>query len=90
METVQQIAAVAGVLALLVGTLWWLRARGLAGPAGARRGGARLESLERVQLSPQHALHLVRLADRQLLIAVSPGGCTLLDSAPPHSAGESR
>jgi flagellar biogenesis protein FliO len=85
MEMVQQIAAVAGVLALLMGTLWWLRSRGLAGLPARRKGGARLEVLERVQLAPQHALHLVRLGGRLLLVAVSPAGCTLLDSSVPES-----
>ena len=90
METIGQAAAVAGVLALLGGVLWWLRARGWVRGAAAGRSGARLEALERVQLSPQHALHLVRLADRLLLVAVSPAGCTLLAGAPsaPDRPGE--
>ena len=46
-----------------------------------RRPAARsksLRSLERLALSPQHALHLVQFEGRQLLVATHPRGCTLL------------
>jgi flagellar biogenesis protein FliO len=79
MEAIQQIAAVAAVLGLLGVTLWWLRRRGMAGILPARRGSARrLESLERLTLGPQQTLHLIRLGDRALLVAASPGGCALV------------
>ena len=79
MEVMQQVAAVAGVLAILLGTLWWLRRRGLAVSVLPGRGAARrLECLERVALGPQQALYLVRLGDRALLVASSPAGCALL------------
>lgn len=79
MDAMQQIAAVATVLALLGGTLWWLRRRGFAVPSSGRRGaGKRLQCLERIPLGPQQTLHLVRLGDRALLVASSPAGCALL------------
>lgn len=79
METMQQVAAVVGVLAILCGTLWWLRRRGYAVPAGVRRGpGRRMECMERISLGPQQTLHLVRFGGRGLLVASSPAGCTLL------------
>jgi flagellar biosynthetic protein FliO len=80
MEMMQQIAAVAAILALLLGVLWWLRKRGFAVPAfaGGRSPARRLECLERVALGPQQTLHLVRLGDRALLVAASPAGCSLL------------
>ena len=74
MEMIQQIAAVAGVLALLAATLWWLRRRGyrrryrLAQKDAARR----LECLERLPLGPQHTLHLVRLGDARCWFGSSP------------------
>jgi flagellar biogenesis protein FliO len=81
MEMTQQIAAVAGVLALLVATLWWLRRRGVAGVSlGRRPARRRLECLERLPLSPHHTLHLVRLGDADLLVASSPAGCSLIGS----------
>ena len=42
----------------------------------------RIELAERVALSPQHSLHLVRLGGRALLIASHAGGCTLIESVP--------
>jgi flagellar biosynthetic protein FliO len=82
METIEQMLAVGLVLALLAGTLWWLRRRGIAGVLPARRSmGRRLECLERLPLGPQHTLHLVRLGDTALLVASSPAGCTLVRSS---------
>ena len=83
MEVMRQVAAAGGVLALLLGTLWWLRQRGFAVPAvhglgPGRRAARRLECIERASLGPQQALYLIRLGDRALLVATSPAGCTLL------------
>ena len=77
-----QIAAVSFVLALLGGTLWWLRRRGFAVASLGRRGvRRRLECIDRVALGPQQSLHLVRFEGRALLVASSPAGCRLLESA---------
>ncbi|MBI3679859.1 MAG: flagellar biosynthetic protein FliO [Acidobacteria bacterium] len=43
-------------------------------------GGSCLETVDRVHLTPQHSLHLVRFRDRGLLVAVHQRGCTLLDN----------
>lgn len=92
MEILSQAVGVLAVLALLAATLWWLRRKGMAEVAmpslrGRKRG--RMERIERLGLTPQHALYLVRVADREMLIAVHPSGCTLLESAParPEAAG---
>jgi flagellar biogenesis protein FliO len=45
----------------------------------AARTRARIERLERVVLSPQHSLHLVRVAGRALLVGVSPAGIQVLE-----------
>ncbi|HUI54268.1 MAG TPA: flagellar biosynthetic protein FliO [Bryobacteraceae bacterium] len=83
MDGMGQAAAVAVVLALLAGTLWWLRRRGFAGVLHAGRIRRRnLECLERLPLGAQHALHLVRFGDTALLVASYPGGCRLVQSAP--------
>jgi flagellar biogenesis protein FliO len=80
MELIRQVAAVAGVLALLAATLWWLRGRG-PGLALARKLPRRkLECMERLPLGPQHTLHLIRLGDQALIVASSPSGCTLVRS----------
>lgn len=79
MEAIQQTGAVAAVLALLLLTLWWLRRRGFAGmPQGRKASARRMQSLERLPLGPQHALHLVRLGGSALLISSSPTGCALI------------
>jgi flagellar biogenesis protein FliO len=82
METVQQTLVVFFVLALLGGTLYWLRSRGVAQfslPKVARRKECRMQSIERLSLTPQHSLHLVRVESQVLLIAVSPGGCSVVE-----------
>lgn len=74
-----QMAAVAGVLGLLAVTLWGLRRRGLGASVRPRRNGRRvIENLERLPLGPQHTLHLIRLDKEILLVACSPGGCTVI------------
>jgi len=80
MEVIQQMAAVGLVLLLLGASLWVLRRRGIAGISLAGRSAKRrLECLERMPLGPQHTLHLVRVDGRELLVAASPSGCTLLE-----------
>ena len=88
MQLTEQIGMVLLVFALMGGLLWFAKRRGAASfSMGAlskgfgRSGNARrLEVLERVPLSPQHALHLVRVAERTLLIATAPTSCTVLDA----------
>lgn len=43
-------------------------------PSGAKA----LASLERIALTPQHALHLVRAAGRELVLVTHPQGCTIV------------
>ena len=85
MELGQQLLAVTMVLALLFGALWMLKRKGLV-RGGFRRpthaGQPRLEVIDRLSLTPQHSLHLIRLADRTLLVGLSPQGCNLLESGP--------
>jgi flagellar biogenesis protein FliO len=81
METIQQTLVVLFVLGLLGATLYWLRSQGMARFNGkiGRAGGRRMQTIERLALGPQHSLHLVNVSGRVLLIAVSPGGCSVLD-----------
>ena len=80
MEPVRQVWAVSSVLALLAVSFWWLRRKGMARfvPRGPRR--QTLQAVERLALGPQHALHLVRVAGRGLLVGTSPAGCAVLES----------
>jgi len=84
MEAIQQAAAVLIVLGLLGVALFWLRNKGLVrfGANGiGRAGNRRMQSLERLQLTPHHSLHRINVGGRVLLIAVSPGGCSVVDGS---------
>ena len=78
-----EIAALATVFALLGAAMWALGQR-----AGAMRNGAAksLHAIERLALTPQHTLHLVRAAGRELVIATHPHGCTLVAEQPAPSS----
>jgi flagellar biogenesis protein FliO len=84
MVEIGQVAAVVGVLTLLALTLWFLRKGGIAGVLPVKSKPARkLECLERLPLGPHHTLHLIRMGETSLLVASSPGGCSLVQSFPP-------
>jgi len=88
-ESLQQTIAVLFVLAMLGGTLFWLRRKGLAQfSLGTKRGtgGRKIQLIERLPVSAQHSLLLVSVGGRELLIGVSPGGCTVLDHAQTNAA----
>ena len=88
MDAFRQVSAVLLVFGLLGLVLWALRRAGSAsfrstriGSLFARRMSGQpkaLETLERISLTPQHALHLVRVNGRDLVVATHPQGCTLL------------
>ena len=80
MDLIQSFAGVVLVLALLGGTLLFLKRRGLAMPHAKSSEIRKLEVLERVSLGPHHALHLVRAGDRCVLIATAPSFCQVLDT----------
>ena len=79
MEAMGQLAAVAGVLGLLLAALWWLRRHGMALASPRGRAARRMQAMERIPIGPQHSLHLVRIGDTALLVASSPAGCVLLE-----------
>jgi flagellar biogenesis protein FliO len=83
MEIVRQVLAIVFVFGLLGAAVWALRRRGFAPRCAlpAARAG-RFTVVERVGLSPQHGLYLVRIGGRALLIAAHPAGCTVLEAAP--------
>jgi flagellar biosynthetic protein FliO len=79
-----QIVAVFLVLLLLTSTLWLLRRRGLVtvNTVVAKRLSKQklMQVVERMPLTANHSLHLVRIQDRVILIGVSPSGCHQIDS----------
>jgi flagellar biosynthetic protein FliO len=84
MEVFQQLVIVLLVLGLLCGSLWALKRKGWARTGLGRKrqdGQPRLEVIDRLPLTQHHSLHLIRMADRTLLIGLSPNGCNLLESS---------
>ena len=91
MNLTEQMLAVALVAALLAGTLTLIRRRGfrrMTGNGLRLRRPRRLEMLDRLSLTPQHSLHLVRLGNRTILLGRSPSGLALLDTAEGRSDAE--
>ena len=83
MEYLQQMLAVLAVFGILGASLWWLRRRGIANIAMTKpkKPNRVLSQIERLPISPTHSLHLVRMADRAILIASWPGGCQAIESS---------
>lgn len=91
MEALQPVLAVLFVLGVLGGALYWLRAKGVArfnGNGIGRSGARQMRVIERLVLTPQHSLHLVTVGGRRLLVAASPGGCTVVDAATWQTSGQ--
>lgn len=85
MDIVRQILAVLLVFGLLGAALWALRRRGsLRGglPFRPPGRGRALEVVERLALTPQHSLHIVRIRSRELVVATYPNGSVVLTGAP--------
>jgi flagellar biogenesis protein FliO len=79
MDLARQLLAVLFVLGLLAAALWWLRKK--AGVRIAGRGGRQRQVVlvERLSLTPQHAVHLIHVAGRALVVGTGPSGCALLE-----------
>lgn len=77
----QQFAAIGFVLALLWAVVCLLRKKGyaLANNRPFRRDTAAIEELDKMRMTPQHSLYLLRVESRKLLVAVHPQGVTLLE-----------
>ena len=82
-DIVRQLSAVLFVFALLGAAVWLLaRRRGgvLPGAGLGRRSNSAMTVVDRVRLTPQHSVHLLRIGRRGLLVSVHPAGCTVLDT----------
>ena len=87
MDIVRQSLAITFVFALLSAALWCLRKRGniRAGFPRARAAHGVLESRGKLALGPQHSIHVVRIGERDMVVAVHPAGVTVL-CRPAHAA----
>jgi flagellar biogenesis protein FliO len=88
-EGFRQVMGVLVVFALLAVTVWKLRSGPLAFPRGTR-AESRLQAAGRINLTPQHAIHVIRVDGRELLVATHPQGCAVLSDLHPNHLGETR
>ena len=89
MDIVRQSLAITLVLALLWAALWLLRRKGALGIASRKAGDpGSIESHGRLALSQQHSIHVVRVRDRELVLALHPSGVTLLCELLARRGGE--
>jgi len=78
MDVIRQSLAITFVFLLLGAALWFLRRRrGISFSSGCATKGL-MESRAKLAFGAQHAVHLVRIGDRDLVLAVHPTGITLL------------
>jgi flagellar biogenesis protein FliO len=85
MDIIRQSLAITFVFALLWAALWFLRKRGNI-PIGFPRAGSAhgvLASRGKLALGPQHSIHVIRIGERDMVVAVHPAGVTVL-SRPGH------
>jgi flagellar biogenesis protein FliO len=85
MDIARQSLAIAFVLALLWGAICFLRKKAGLVARGDKAEPGRLESRGKLALTAQHSVHLVQAGDRSLVLAVHPGGVTLLADAKPQA-----
>jgi flagellar biogenesis protein FliO len=81
MGWLSQAGAIALVIALAVGARVLLaggRKNTFRLISGDRKRARVIEAIDRLALSPRHSLHVVRLADRMLIVAVYGEQCSLL------------
>ncbi len=81
-DFIRQGLAVLVVFVLLGAAVWKLRG----GPfIKTRSQGPRLASVGRLVLTPHHAIHMLKIDGRELVVATHPQGCSVLSEV-----GESR
>lgn len=88
-DVYRQFVGVLLVLAILVIALYLLKQRGIVrfkNMPGLGGGDRLMKVVERVPLTAQHAVHLVQIGERRVLIASSPGSCQLITEISEESA----
>ena len=82
MEYLQQGLALLVVFGLLGTALWFVRTR--QGPNLRIRGERKMQVIERVSLTPQHTLCLVKVGERLVMIGTAPSSCQLIQTVEDH------
>jgi len=88
MELLLRLLAAAAVVAVAALVTRRLPGSRLLAAVRPPRGGRWMVSVERLALTPQHTLHLVRVRDRAVLVAAHGRGCQVLGSWPWEPGGE--
>ena len=82
----RQSLAIVFVLALLWTALWLVRRKGWAGMMPRVKTAPRMiESRGKLALTARHSIHVVRIGDRDLILALHPDGVTFLGDTHPTS-----
>jgi flagellar biogenesis protein FliO len=92
MDVLRQLFSVLLVFSLLGTALWLLRRGGRISFQGLARtrvqGNTRsMIAVERLVLTPQHTLHIVRVNGREILIATHPQGCSVVTTVTEQAMG---
>jgi flagellar biosynthetic protein FliO len=77
-DLLQQGSALVLVFAILGGALWLLKNRRI--PSIRVRGERRMQVIERVALTPNHTLCLVKVGERLVMIGTAPSSCQLIET----------
>jgi flagellar biogenesis protein FliO len=88
MDFVRQSLAAVLVVALLWTALGFLRKKGWAGIGRAKSAPGLLESRGKLALTARHSIQVVRIGDRNLVLAVHPDGITFLGDTVPSAGRE--
>jgi flagellar biogenesis protein FliO len=78
MDIVRQSLAILFVFALLCLALWLVRKKGWIAMRRSKAVPSLLESRGKLVLTPRHSVHLVRVGDRNVVLALHPDGVTFL------------
>jgi flagellar biogenesis protein FliO len=92
MDVLRQVFSVLLVFSLLGAVLWMLRRGGRISFQGLARtramGNTRsMVAVERLALTPQHTLHIVRIHGSEVLVATHPQGCSVVTTVAERAMG---
>ena len=97
MDVLRQVVSVLLVFSLLGAVLWVLRRGGRISLQGFTVNGLATKramgntrtmvAVERLALTPQHTLHMVRINGREVLVATHPQGCSVVTTVAERSMG---
>ncbi len=87
MDVLRQVLSVLLVFSLLGAALWLLRRGGRISFQRALGNRKSMVAVERLALTPQHTLHLVRINGSEVLLATHPQGCSVVTTAAERALG---